>query len=196
LDDRILARMRGRGAGAVTVPADHLDLGIRESVDVALHRLVKKGQLRRLARGVYDLPRQHAVLGPRLPSPEEVARALAKRDHTRLLPAGAYAANLLGLSEQVPAKAVFLTDGPSHRVSYGAMTIELRRTTPRNVAAADRPSGLVIQALRHLGRGRVTAQHVAHLKRILPSQERRAVANDLALAPGWMHPILRELAED
>src|SRR6267154_4268318 len=160
IDSRILARIHGRGRGSVFVPGDFLDLGSREAVDLALHRLAHKGAIRRLARGVYDFPKQHPVLGPLQPSAEAVAKALAGRDQTRIQPAGAYAANALGLSEQVPAKAVFLTDGPSRTVRIGPTTIQLRRTTPRNMAAAGRLSGLLIQALRELGEDHITPARV------------------------------------
>ena len=196
IDSMILAAIRGRGRGSVFVPADFLDLGSREAVDVALHRLARKGTIRRLSRGVYDFPKQHPVLGALQPSADAVARALAGRDRTRLQPAGAYAANALGLSEQVPAKVVFLTDGPSRTVKVGPLTIQLRRTTARNMAAAGRLSGLLIQALRELGKEHVTPERLAHLKRTLPAQERRELITDIRLAPGWMHPIFRELAEE
>ena len=195
VDDRILARIRGRGTGAVVVPADFVDLGSRQAVGVALHRLTKKGAIRRLARGVYDFPKRHPVLGLLLPPADAIAHALAVRDRARLQLAGAYAANALGLSEQVPAKAVFLTDGPSRKVQIGPTTIELRQTTPRNMAAAGRLSGLIIQAFRELGASNVTPKRIAHLKRTLPADRRRELVNDLALAPAWMHPMLRELAE-
>src|SRR3982750_830034 len=103
INSMILDAIHSRGHGSVFVPADFLDLGSREAVDVALHRLARKGTIRRLARGVYDFPKQHPVLGLLSPSAEAVARALAGRDRTRLQPAGAFAANVLGLSEQVPA---------------------------------------------------------------------------------------------
>src|SRR5580704_17817186 len=177
IDSRILARIHGRGRGSVFVPADFLDLGSREAVDVALHRLARKGTIRRLARGVYDFPKEHPVLGPLQPSDEAVARALAGRDRIRLQPAGAYAANALGLSEQVPAKAVFLTDGPSRTVKIGSMTIQLRQTTPRNMAAAGRLSGLVIQAFRELGKESVTPARIEQLRRTLPADKRRELAN-------------------
>ena len=173
-----------------------MDLGSRQAVDLALHRLWKKGKIRRLARGVYDYPKQHPVLGALSPSPDAIARALAGRDRTRLQPSGAYAANALGLSEQVPAKAVFLTDGPSRTVKIGSTTIQLRRTTPRNMEAAGRLSGLVIQALRELGQEHVTPERVEHLRRTLPADKRRGLLKDLRLAPAWMHPILRTLAEE
>src|SRR5438477_11444590 len=196
IDSRILATIHGRGRGSVLVPADFLNLGSRAAIDIALHRLSRKGTIRRLARGVYDFPKEHPVLGPLAPSADDIARALAGRDRTRLQPAGAYAANALGLSEQVPAKAVFLTDGPARTVKIGPTTIQLRRTTPKNMEAAGRLSGLLIQALRELGQEHVTLQRRDHLKRTLPADKRRELLKDLRLAPAWMHPIFRELAEE
>ena len=196
IDSRVLATIHGRGRGSVFVPADFLVIGSRRAVDVSLHRLAKQGTIRRLARGLYDFPKEHPVLGPLSPSAEAVARALAGRDRTRLQPAGAYAANVLGLSEQVPAKVVFLTDGPTRTVSIGPTTIRLRRTTARNMAAAGRLSGLLIQALRELGKEHVTPQRREHLKRTIPADKRRELLKDLRLAPAWMHPIFRELAEE
>ncbi len=196
VDSTILASIRRRGIGCVFVPADFLAFGSRQAVDLALHRLVKQGTIRRLTRGVYDYPKQHPVLGLIQPSADAIAQALAGRDQTRLQPAGAYAANVLGLSEQVPAKVVFLTDGPSRMVRIGSMTIQLRRTTARNMAAAGRLSGLLIQALREIGEDHVTQDRIAHLKRTLPAAKRRALVDDIRLAPVWMHPIFRELAED
>lgn len=196
IDSRILATIHGRGRGSVFVPADFFGIGSREAVDLALHRLARKGTIRRLARGVYDFPKEHPVLGALSPSAETVARALAGRDRTRLQPAGAYAANTLGLSEQVPAKAVFLTDGPTRTVKIGSITIQLRRTTAKNMTAAGRLSGLLIQALRELGKEHVTKERKDHLKRTLPADKRRELLKDLKLAPAWMHPTFRELAEE
>lgn len=174
IDSRIFASIRGRGRGSVFVPADFLDTGSREAVDLALHRLARNGTIRRLARGVYDFPKEHPVLGTLAPSAEAVARALAGRERIRIQPAGAYAANALGLSEQVPAKAVFLTDGPARTVRIGGITIQLRRTTARNMEAAGRLSGLLIQALRELGKQHMTAERKAHLKKALPADKRRS----------------------
>ncbi len=195
VDLQVLSRIYGTGRGTIAVPRRFLDLGSRVAIGVALHRLAKKGVIRRLARGVYLYPETHAVLGELTPSAETIARAITSRDRARLQPAGAYAANLLGLSEQVPAKVVFLTDDASRTVQIGRTTIQLRRTTPRNMAAAGRLSGLVIQALRDLGKEHVTPERIAHLKRTLPAEQRQALLKDIKLAPAWMHSILRELAE-
>lgn len=177
-------------------PRHFLDLAPRSAIASALKRQTDAGRLRQLSRGLYDYPKRHPKLGMLRPAADQVAKALSGRDEVRLQPSGAYAANLLGLTEQVPSKVVFLTDGPSRLVRIGAMTIQMRRTTPRNMAAASRLAGLVIQALRHLGKDHITPERIEHLRRTIPASERRSLSNDLKLAPIWMHSILRNLAEE
>jgi len=193
---QIQIAIQARGPGAVFVPTDFLHLGGRQVVDTVLHRLVQSGVIQRLARGVYDLPKEHPVLGRLQPSAESLATALAGRDYTRLLPAGAYATNALGLSDQVPAKVVFLTDGPSRTIQIGSTTIQLRRTTARTMAAAGRLSGLLIQALREIGKENIRPEHIAILKRTIPAKERQALLEDIRLPPAWMHRYLRQLSEE
>lgn len=195
IDTTILRRIRGYGPGSVFVPGDFLDLGSRRAIDLALHRLTKKRTIRRLARGLYDYPRTHAELGMLSPKIDVVAKALAGKDRIRLQPSGAYAANLLRLSEQVPMKVVFLTDGPSRRVKVGTREIILKRTTPRNMAATGRTSGLVIEALRYLGKDHITPDRITTLRSLLSSADRKRLLADLSLAPAWMHAMLRAVAE-
>jgi hypothetical protein len=194
IDNKLISRIYGCGRGSAFTPSSFLDLAGRDAIDKALSRLAIRGTIRRLARGLYEYPREHPELGVLSPDIEKVAKALAGKDRIRLQPAGAYATNLLGLSEQVPAKVVFLTDGPSRTVKIGRQEIQLRRTTPRNMAAAGRLSGLLMQAFRHLGKEHITPSRMAHLKRTLPAKERQQLLKDLRLAPAWMHPIFRELA--
>jgi len=194
IDKLISNRVRGHGAGWCFTPRSFVDLGSRPAVKTALFRLARKGTIRRLCRGLYDLPTKHPGIGLLAPASEAVAKALAARDTTRLQPSGAYAANLLGLTEQVPAKVVFLTDGPTRAVRIGPQEIVLRRTTPRNMATAGRASGTVIQALRHLGCGHVDEHHCTHLAGTLSGRDKELLHRDRAFAPGWMQPIIERIA--
>ena len=196
IDAAISRKVRRAKAGTVFTPALFAGLGGRAAVDKALQRLVARDELRRLSRGLYDKPRQDPLLGTLWPSVDAVVAALTGKDKLRLQPTGAYAANLLGLSDQVPARVEFLTDGTSRTVKAGPMQIVLKRTTPRQMAAAGRTSGLVIQALRSLGPEHVTPQRLDKLMRSIPAAERRTLLDDLSLAPGWMQPTLRALATD
>ncbi len=192
--NRLLKRVLASPVDAVFNAGQFLDLDTRASVDQALSRLVQAGSLKRLARGLYYRPRQHAVLGEILPPVEAVAQALAGRDRVRLQPFGGYAANLLRLSEQVPARVVFLTDGKPRKVHYGRQVIELRRASPRMMSAAGRMTGLVIAGLRYIGKANVSPERVAHLRKLLSPEDRRRLLDDLPLAPVWMHPYFRSIA--
>jgi hypothetical protein len=171
-----------------------MDLGSRQAVDLALHRLAKKGTLRRLARGLYDYPRTDSDLGLLSPTTDAIVKALKGRDKILLQPSGGYAANLLGLSAQVPMKIVFLTDGLSRRVQIGKQVIVLKHTTPRAMATAGLISGLVIQALRHLGQGHVDDAVVARLQKRLSSDDKKQLLKDVRYAPAWIVAILRRVA--
>ena len=195
IESEIFSRIKRWGRGSVVLPANFLDLGSRQAVGVALHRLEKTKSIRRLSRGVYDYPIDDPLLGELSPTIEAITKALSQRDRLRLQPSGAYALNLLGLSEQVPAKIVFLTEGESRTLKIGPMTIQLRRTTPRNMATSGRLSGLIIQAFRSLGKDHVTKARIEKLKSTIPLKQRKDLLKDIALAPAWMHSIFHELAE-
>ncbi len=193
----VLDRVYGHGRGWVFTPKDLSSLGDTRSIGMVLTRLSREGTIRRLARGLYDYPAQHPKIGTLSPSLAALAGALAGRDAIRLQPSGAYAANLLGLSEQVPMKVVFLTDGPSRHVRIGNQEIHLKRTTPRNMATAGKTSGLVIQALRYLGQKGTDSTVVQTLKRRLSVRDKAELVKDIRHAPAWVAAVIRQIsAED
>ena len=153
VDEQILSRIYGSKRGWVFTPDHFKHLGSRDSIASALKRHKQSGLIRQLARGLYDYPKMDPELGVLEPSAEDIAKALAGRDATRLQPSGANAANLLGLSTQVPMKVVYLTDGRSRTVQIGRRQIILKNTTPRNMATANKISGLVtIDAGKYLSK--------------------------------------------
>lgn len=194
IDAKVTQRIQAQGPGWVFTPADFTDLGSRTAVATALARSKAAGTIRLLGRGLYDTPEVHPVLGSLWPAIESVAKALERKEGIRLQPSGVYAANLLGLSEQVPAKVVFLTDGATRTVKVGPTQISLKRTTPRNMAAENQLSAMLIQAFRSLGAAHITPQRISHLREKLPPQERAKLLQDIAFAPEWMHAHLKEVA--
>ena len=186
--------MQQRNPGTVFTPDPFALMCSRAAIDRAPQRLVARGELRRLSRGLYDKPRHDELLGLLWPSVDAVVQALAGKDKLRVQPAGVYAANMPGSSEQVPAKLVLLTDGISRTVKAGPMQISFKRTTPRQMAAAGRLSGLLIQAFESLGAPHITPARIARLRQQVPAAKRAQVLQDIALAPAWMRPFLREVA--
>lgn len=191
--ERISRRSR-KTPGCIFTPNDFLDLGSPHRIGMALLRLVRAGTIRHLGRGLYDVPRHHPVLGELLPTAEAIASALARKDGATIQPMEAMAANLLGLSEQVPAKAIFLTNGPARVVKVGPLTIQLKKRPLRQVGKPSPASSLVFAALRSLGKDNANRTRVAHLRETLSPKDRKRLLKDLPLAPAWMHPLLRYIA--
>lgn len=196
LEDKILSRFYGRGRGHVATQKFFLDLGSRDGIDKALSRLVKNGKLKRIARGLYEYPRTHPLLGELSPDLEKVAAAMSGREGIRLQPTGAYAANLLHLSEQVPMKVVFLSDGVSKTAKIGKQSIELRKAAPKRMQLAGKISGLVFEALREIGKEHLNQQHIRTLQQELTPEQKAKVLHDLREAPAWMHAHIREITKE
>ena len=193
VDNKVLSRIYGKKRGWVFTPIHFLDLGSRTAIDQALGRLAKAGTIRRLARGLYDYPENHPDFGDLPPNYERIAQSLAGRDNLKIQPSGAYAANLLGLTEQVPAKIVFLTDGPNRKVQIDKRKIILKRTTPKNMATAGRISGLVIQALRYLKQYYVDSTVIEKLENRLTEKDKKQLMKDIRYAPTWICDIFRQI---
>ncbi len=151
VQDQVMSRIREGVAGQVYTSSDFLDLGGRSATDQALSRLNRSGVLRRLGQGVYHYPKRNDRLGIDVPpDTDAVADAFGRKNGSRIFPSGALAANRLGLSTQVPAKPVYLSDGPSRDIRLGKMLIQIKHVPPRQLAATPM-SVAVFQALQHLG---------------------------------------------
>lgn len=195
IDKKILRRIQSHRRGWVFAPSQFDDLAGSSTITTTLKRHTDAGTIRNLARGLYDYPKMDPQLGQLLPSADDIAKALAGRDEIRLQPSGAYAANRLGLSNQVPMKLVYLTDGRSRTVQIGNRQIILKRTTPKNMATAGRVSGLVIQALKHIGKDGVDEKLMGILDERLDEVARKQLMKDVRSAPAWIADIFRQLAK-
>ena len=190
--DKILAKLRTRRAPVPT--RDFLDLGNRAAVDQALSRLVRKGAIRRIQRGLYDLPKMNTLLNqPLTPSPDELVRAWAKNNGLKVVPSGARAANVLGLSTQVPAKIVYYTNGRTQTLKLGPYTVQLLNRGPKTMDVSGRTAPLVLQALRHLGRDGVRPEVVHRLRSTLSQKDKAELRRNLQHTAAWMVPIVKEI---
>jgi hypothetical protein len=159
----------------------------------ALSRLAKTGKIRRIRHGLYDLPREHPVIGQTAPDPMAAVRALMEGSSAEWQVSGAYAANLLGLSEQVPGRIVILTNGVPRRLALGKLTLVFRRAAPRNLLGAGRPVGLVIQAIRYLRERGLEAAQFEQLRKRLDADTKSELKALTPKLPAWMRPIVQRL---
>jgi hypothetical protein len=191
VESKIEKSIKTRPAGFLLFSEDFSDKGSTESVRKALQSLKDKGFIKSVAHGIYVRPKTSPYIGELLPTAEEVAQAIAKRDRIRLVPTGVYALHALGLSTQIPLNLVFLTDGPARTVKVGKRTIKLKRTSPKNLMAKGPTSSLVIQALREIGKDKAMPQELTKIKKLLKKEDPQMLKHDMKLAPEWIRQIMK-----
>lgn len=196
IEDKILEHIEALPKGELLLPVDFSELGSSEAVRLSLFRLEKEGVITRVAQGIYVRPKVSRLIGKLLPSAEEVAEAIAKRDHIRTLPTGSYALNALGLSTQVPMNIVLLTDGSPREIKVGKRKIKFKKTTPKNLMAKGKISRLAIQALKEIGNGKVSMEEEKKIIDLLKREDIKDLKHDIALAPVWIQKIMKKALND
>ena len=195
---RIMRRVRGHGRGRwVCTPRDFLDLGSRAAVDRALSRLVRGGQLRRVGRGLYDLPRYSRILKRFVaPDLETALKAIERRDNIRIMRSRMTAANMLHLTTGVPVRPVYATDGRSRRIRVGGWTVRLWHERAAIMNWYGRPGAIVIQALYWLGaRDADDPRTIVPLRRLLPDHVKDDLVRGLPLLPRWARRVVTRIAD-
>ncbi|MCH7534348.1 MAG: hypothetical protein IH948_01130 [Bacteroidetes bacterium] len=196
VETQVLKKIKASKRGTIFFVENFLFAGNAKAVNKALERLVDKDELSRVATGIYTLPKKSKLLGLITPTVEEIAAAIAKRDKARIVPTGSYALNALGLSTQVPLKAVYLTDGAARKITIGKRTIQFKRTTPKNLSAKGSISKLVIQALKAIGKDKVSIDEERKILSLLRKEKAENLEHDILLAPEWIRKIMRRTQEN
>ena len=189
---KIFDKIKKNKRGTLIFPEDFHAVGSPESIRLALHRLEKENQIKRVAHGIYVRPIISKYIGEVLPSAEEVAKGIVKRDRIRIVPTGVYALNALGLSTQVPMKLVFLTDGAPRIIKIGKRTIKFKKATPKNLLAKGEISSLVIQALREIKINNVNETEGKKIIGLLKKENPVVLQHDIKLAPVWIQKIMQK----
>ena len=193
--DTIARRIRGKGRGWVFTPRDFLDVATRTAIDQTLSRLARKGMIRRLDRGLYDYPKQHDTLGTLSPSADELAQALAKQTGNRVFPSGAAAANYLGLSTQVPARPVYLTNGASRTKKVAGRTITLKHARVPIIHRLSDTANLLLQALSYLGQNDIDDKVIQQCAARLNDRDLRDLSKARARVPAWMADVILKIEQ-
>lgn len=192
---QITKRIRLKKRGWVFRPKDFLDLGPRTAVDQVLSRLVRQGFIRRLDRGIYDYPKQHSILGDLSPDSASLAQAVSAKSGDKVFPSGAMAANLLGLSTQVPAKTAYLTNGSSRTREIGGRTITLKHARLPLLNNLSDKVNLTLQALAYLGKDNIDDQVIRRCASQLNDRDMRGLVTAIVHVPGWMANIILRIKQ-
>ena len=198
IDDKIYNKIKKCGRGMIFSSNDFTNFGEPKSVLKALERMANLGVIIRVTRGIYCYPKIDKVLGVGViyPAFEEIAQYIAKRDKARIVPTGSYALNVLGLSTQVPANIVYLTDGSPRKITLkSGRGIKFIKTAPKNLAFKNRLAMLLTFALKEIGENNVTGEQKQYIANLLKNEDKSVIEKDYSLMPNWIQLLISKLYE-
>jgi len=193
ITNKITRKIHAKRRGWVFTPKDFMDFGSRAAIDQTLSRLARKGMIRRLDRGLYDYPKQHAVLGTLSPDADRIADAVSAKTGDKVFPSGAMAANYLGLSTQVPAKPSYLTNGASKVRKIAGRTLTFKHARVPILDNAPARVNYTLQALSYLGKDNIDADMIKRCAKRLDSRDLKALNTFRAVVPSWMADVILKI---
>ncbi|MDA8429607.1 MAG: DUF6088 family protein [Geobacteraceae bacterium] len=197
INSKILFRIYGHGRGWAFFPNEFAGEFGRKQIDNALSDLAAEGKIRRICRGMYDYPKYSELLGQELsPDFDQVARAFARKFNWRIQPSGDAALNLLGLSTQVPGKYIYLSDGPNRSYAIGNYKLEFKKTVLKEVGFKHRESGIIVQALKALGKERITPELLGKFRKAIDAEMCPKILKDTKTVTGWVYDCIKEICRE
>jgi len=190
IEKQVLYKIKRSSRGTLFFVNVFSEIANSKSANKALERLVKSGEIERVAQGIYVRPVMDTYIGKVLPSIEQIAVAIAKRDRATLVPTGSYAMYKLGLTMQVPLNIVFYSDTSARKIKIGKQTITFKKASSKNLAFVGKISTLAIQALRTIGKDQASAEELEQIRGLLKNEDPKHLQHDLKLAPIWIRKLL------
>jgi hypothetical protein len=182
ISSQIENKIKRSKPGQIILPSDFKDMGTSTAIRKTLSRLVDQKALVRMGQGVYVIPIHDKFFGEVLPSMEEIAASLAEKEHVKIMPTGQYALNKIGLSNHVPMKMVFLTNGTKKNITIGKSSIVFQPTTSKKLAMVGSISSLLFLGLE-FDLNQLTESEIEKIINLLKKEDQNNLKHDLKLAP-------------
>jgi len=187
-------RIEDMTPGDIMMTSDFADLSSITTIRKCLGRLADDGIIRRVFDGVYEKPKYSKLLMEYMPTdPEKVAYALAKTYHWTIAPCGDIALNKLGLTTQVPAVWSYVSDGPYRDFTWDNIQLRFKHKANREISMLSEQTVLVIEAIRALGKERITEDIIVQLQNKLPDSDKAIILTEATTCSEWIYETIRKV---
>lgn len=197
ISESIFYFIAGHGRGWAFSSSDLAGRFARQQIDNTLSDLAETNKIRRVARGLYDYPRFSDLLQKTLsPDIDQVAYAYARKFNWRIEVSGESALNLLGLSTQIPAQYVYLSDGPSKSYDVMGLLLTFKKSSLKDIGFKHRESTLIVQTLKALGKNHLNAEVFAKIREQIAKESFAKILRDTQGSTGWIYEAIKQICQD
>ena len=195
--EQVKARIQSAKDGSVFIPSDFFDIAEAVKINMCLNRLEETGELQRVMRGIYAKPRYSVLLNKNVPPrSDDIAKAIARNYGWTIVPCGDTALNMLGLSTQVPAVWLYISDGPYKTYKTDGMTLKFKHTDNKNeITNISYKTALVVQALKALGKVNVTDKELQIISKLLSDEEKAQMLMEAKRVTAWVYALIRKICK-
>lgn len=190
----IIDRINGMEEGTIFITSDFSDIATVPAINMSMTRLIDENKIKRIMRGVYEKPRYSNLLKEFVATDtEKVAYAIARNHNWSIAPAGDTALNLLKLSTQVPVVCLYVSDGPYKEYEYEDIRIKFNHTSHKETSGLTYITALTIQAIRAIGKEKISEREVDILKSVLTDSDKRIIIAEAQGTTAWIYSIIKKL---
>lgn len=195
--EQVKNRIKDAKDGSVFIPSDFFDIAEAVKINMCLDRLEETGELQRVIRGIYVKPRYSALLNKNIPPrSDDIAKAIARNYGWTIVPCGDTALNMLGLSTQVPAVWLYVSDGPYKTYEADGMTLKFKHTDNKNeIINISYKTALVVQALKALGKSNVADKELRSISKLLTENEKAQMLVEAKRVTAWVYELMRKICK-
>jgi hypothetical protein len=196
--EQVKKRIQAAEDGSVFIPSDFFDIAKAVKINMCLDRLEKTGVLQRLMRGIYVKPRYSTLLNRIVPArSDDIAKAIARNYGWTIVPCGDTALNMLGLSTQVPAVWLYISDGPYKTYKADGMTLKFKHTDNKNeIINISYKTALIVQALKALGKNNITNRELRSISKLLTENEKAQILIEAKRVTAWVYELIRKICKE
>jgi hypothetical protein len=192
---QVRTRIENAAPGEIFIPADFSDLAEARRITMCLSRLNEDGTLEKVKRGIYMKPRYSTLLNRSVPPREDaVVKAIARNYGWTIVPCGDTVLNMLGLSTQIPAVWLYVSDGPYKTYETDGIRFQFKHTDRKNeLIGVSETTALLIQALRALGKDNIDSQTISYLSGKLREEEKRQILQESRYITAWIYEVVKAI---
>ncbi len=196
--EQVKNRIQNTEDGSVFIPSDFFDIAEAVKINVCLDRLEETGELQRVMRGIYVKPRYSTLLNKNIPPrSDDIAKAIARNYGWTIIPCGDTALNMLGLSTQIPATWIYISDGPYKIYEVDGITLKFKHTDNKNeITNISYKTALVVQALKALGKSNVTDKEIRSIAKLLTENEKAQMLAEAKRVTAWVYDLIRKICKE
>ncbi|WP_434335180.1 DUF6088 family protein [Mycoplasma capricolum subsp. capricolum] len=184
-------------SGKVFISNDFLDIASNETVRRTLNKLAHEHKIRRIMNGFYYNPEYSELIHEyEMFTINELAFSIARKYNWEIAPFGIACLNILGLSTQVPAKMIYVSNGKNKTYKIQKREIEFKKVNNKEISNMSLKTKIVIQAIKEIGKNELNQKDINKIQNQLSDTEKQNLLKEAKNTTAWIYEYIKKICKE